>query len=731
MEIKMKARKRFLLISIISLPLIFTACADLFQGKVPMPTSKGGSLDELFYKPEELVKLATPTQFYVSNGYSSQVIAMSWDKVSGATSYLIERAVMEPIITGGQISYNTPQDQDFEIIEQFCYSTSFIDDIFGSKEATYLSSEYTNKYYYRVSAENIGKGYDPSDPTSALTGSLLAAPQKVTADMGESDSTIVVRWEKSNHAVRYNIYRSETQSVVPSNPIRTVTSNQFWYNDAIAEKNQGTEFYYFVEAVGSNGQKSVISNSAMGFTLTKGAPLRPTVSLAQNSGRGDSTEEIKIEWNAVGGAETYYTIYRSSSSDSSLTRVATNVTGTAYTDKKDLSPGLYYFYSVQAIKKNDEDAEEKSQLSESVKAYLLSPPATFAAKKNGSSITLYWTPAIGIDDEERNFTYDIYGSKDLNGNYEYISSAYGSSVDPLDGFIYHDVPNDPLNVEFYKVRTVKDVNPSTFSGPAAAPPDRVEYIVTSQAAYLENKTANSSGIYPVMITWKKPANDNPPGYHIYRSTNDTSGFRKITDNPVLASDMVGGLFIHYDDNDTAKVGKKYYYRILSVNSLGQGDAYSDTATGYGAITHEQYYLEYNKTIKSSHKKLTYLNKSGSTEKLGTETKYGTISGSIYYNAKISGLGAAITMRYDNYADSYVENDISKGVYFEVTGNTNTSAEMDQSGSMNGTMVCTGMYPGKVYYDKIQIKGGNAAGGTYGVEPAGFSRVEVSFTLGSN
>jgi hypothetical protein len=49
--------------------------------------------------------------------------------------------------------------------------------------------------------------------------------------------------------------------------------------------------------------------------------------------------------------------------------------------------------------------------------------------------------------------------------------------------------------------------------------------------------------------------------------------------------------------------------------------------------------------------------------------------------------------------------------------------------MNGTMECTGMYPGKVYYDAVQVKGGAAGGGTYGIEPNGFPRGEVSWTIG--
>ena len=48
--------------------------------------------------------------------------------------------------------------------------------------------------------------------------------------------------------------------------------------------------------------------------------------------------------------------------------------------------------------------------------------------------------------------------------------------------------------------------------------------------------------------------------------------------------------------------------------------------------------------------------------------------------------------------------------------------------MSGTVTNTGMYPGKVYYESIIIKGGTAGGGTYGVEPQGFARQELSYTV---
>ena len=142
--------------------------------------------------------------------------------------------------------------------------------------------------------------------------------------------------------------------------------------------------------------------------------------------------------------------------------------------------------------------------------------------------------------------------------------------------------------------------------------------------------------------------------------------------------------------------------------------------------------EFNKTMMSSQDKLTLMHKSGTTDKLGTETVKGAISGTLYYNASIAGLGGRVIMEYTDYADFYVEGDKdadgNPDIYFLVNGNTNTSAEMSQDGTMDGTVTCVGMYPGKVYYDNIEIKGGAAGGGTYEIEPNDYARKEINRTV---
>ncbi|ULQ60321.1 hypothetical protein K7I13_03160 [Brucepastera parasyntrophica] len=712
--------------------MFLSGCADLFQGKVAMDADPDGtgSLKDVFRQEEEISKLSTPTQFYVSDGYSPSAIRLTWNGVTGAASYMIECAVMEPIIDGGgNITYEVPGNEDFEVLENFVYDTGYTHRVLTNPQRT--SPEYQNKYYYRIIAENVGEKYDSSDPTAALSGTLFAPPSNVRASLGTSTTQITLQWEKVNGASSYTIYRSDYATGTSPYYMDSVYGNQMWYTNTVSEDEQGKEYYYSVYAINDSGNTSVVSNLAMGYALVTGAPDTPeNVRLADNSGRGHATNQITIEWDASSEAD-YYAVYRYSSQDSSLTRLTENTTDTFWVDSKQLRPGLYYYYLVQSIAEDTVNSKVlKSQFStDDVEGYILSPPSTVSAiKSSGGSVSIIWYPAIGTETEQSRYSYKVYADNNLAGTF---TAEVASGVLPVtgsDGYIHADNV-DPYT--FYKVATVNTLTSAESSQSSVVSPAPAAAVIldATKAANLSGETANSSGVYPVKITWKKPSSETPAAYHVYRSTSPDSGFRKITDDPIDASAEIDGVFSFVDPNETAKVGKLYYYRVLSLNMLGQGSYFSDTRTGYGALTYEQYMLEFNKTVKSSHKKLTLMHKSNDMDKLGSETATGAISGNLNYTAKVQGVGARITMHYSNYADFYIENDSANGVYFSVTGDTNTTANMSANGSMDGTMVCTGMYPGKVYYDGVEIKGGSAGGGLYVIEPAGFLQGSVSWTVG--
>ncbi|MDR0624527.1 MAG: hypothetical protein LBG10_08880 [Treponema sp.] len=716
---------------ILFLLFTFTGCEDLFQERVPMNRDETASLAELFAREEEEAgQLLPPAQVYASDGMFPREIRLSWTPVNGAASYFIERAVVEP---GNPVDpVNGPGDEYFDILEQFVTGTSYTDTSLLDAPPRPDSPEYRNRYYYRIYAENAEKNVE-SSPPSAAAGSLFPPPEDVKASLGRSTEHIRVEWNRMVRTNSYWVYRSDNEHGTGSYFIGNVPGNQNWLVDEIAEFEQGREYYYSVTGRSPSGTESISSFLALGYALAEGAPGAPeNADRAAGSGLGNGTGKIRIEWSAPGGGEDFfYAVYRYTSEDATLRLLTGNTSYTYYEDTRQLTPGIYYYYQVQSMVRDGEGTAIKGPISDPVKAFILSPPDTIIAEKNGAAVSLKWTPALNVDEEFGGispvvYAYKVYGSGDYAGPYTEIP---GTAVfHGEDGYFHMDVPSGSYT--FFRIKTLNGAAESDFSAVVAPSPEAAVIRDASKAANIPGYQANASGVYPVRISWKKPDAETPHAYHVYRSTNPDSGFRKITTEPVYADTEAGGLFTFVDaTNQTAKPGKRYYYKVLSLNRLGQGSYYSEPLAGYGALTYEQYMLEYNKTVKSSHKKMTYMNRPGATDKLGSETKNGTISGTIYYKAAIAGLGADIIIRYENYADFYTDGSSALGPYFVLTGNSNTSAKMDQSGTMNGTITASGMYPGKVHYGNIQIKGGAAGGGTYGIEPDGFPRSEISWTVG--
>jgi hypothetical protein len=720
--------------------LLLASCADMFQPKIAHP-GKNGNLDGLFVTNVDISKLERPGQFYVAPYYSSSEVRLTWTAVRGAAYYMVERAPAFPVPDTNL--WQEPDEGDYEPLERFIYSTSFTDTVL--KSAALDSPEYQNRYFYRVSAFNTAKKYEESEPTEPQSSMLFRAPSGLRASGGTSVEYVELRWDRSAGAEAYEILRSDFPNGASATSLGTVRGNQIWFQNRVSAAEQGKDFYYMVTAVNNFGNKSLWTKPAYGYARVHGAPDAPAnVRLETDSGRGHSKSEIKIKWDTSEGIDVYYSVYRYSSVDSSLTRLTDKTENTNWTDTQGLRPGVYYYYKIQAIVDDIKSGKAlKSQFSDDDRAesYILSCPGpgenTVIAEKNpDGTVTVKWRPAIGSEVERMRYSYNVYADSSIDGSFsKQVALNIGWSTG-ADGYIHSGKLSGADT--FFRVSTVFNFNESEKSVVVSPSPAAADIVEVTQRAFISaNESANSSGVYPVRITWKKPANETPAFYHVQRSTRKGSGYSKIngaaldargTGTDGFSYDPVTGIYTYIDRNDTARVGRKYWYRVLSLNQLEQGSFPSDERIGWGALSHQQYILEYNKTMKSALKKLTYMHKPGSTEKLGKETKYGAISGDIYYDAAISGLGARIIIKLTNYADFYIENEPDNGVYFVLNGNSNTSANMSSNGDMDGTMNCTGMYPGRVWYDKIQIKGGAAGGGTYGVQPDGFTRMELPFSV---
>ena len=690
------------------------ACYTWYDEKIPMDTKTPKiNLSDLFYKEKEITSLETPKQLIVSQGMYGNSIKLRWDEVPYAASYRLERAIMEPEADG--ITYTIPEEGDFEVLNKYVWANTYTD--------FFINPDYQKHYYYRISAENVQKGLDSSEYTTVSndsSGWLLSPPKSIDTGKGESPDHIRVEWSPVPNAVSYMIYRGEKPDGIGMEFLDSVKSNRTSYNNTLMDYEKGVEFYYKVCAVLSNGEQSAFTGLSLGFSSKEGEPEIPQ-NIKVVNGKGESRASLTISWDAVSkdGYNIKYALYRTSSADSLFVLVNNGITSSASTvvfeDKSTLKPGIKYYYYVQTIaEKNDETKEiVKSQFSkaesEDCCGWLLSPPnnCEVTDSEDNTKALLSWTPSIGSD--VVNYQYKVYSSDTLDGDFTELVFIQEQLTEGADGNVSYKVDRRPYYTISAVNGSVESIQSSVVA-PCPKAPENVTASKTSALDGLDKYEANTNGVYPVKITWKAPVGDNPYGYYVYRSAKPDSSYRKITDEPITDA------LEYIDNNETARAGSYYYYKVVSVNMLRQGknsNEPTEDSKGYGALTREQWFREYNKTVKKSQDRLTLMHKSG-TGALGSESVNGGISGSLAYKAEMAGLGARITMHYTDYAEFYIGGDEANGVYFLLTGDTNTTANMSANGTMDGTNRAhkDGMYPGYAKYDKLEIKGGGAGGGYY-------------------
>lgn len=765
--------------------LAFVSCANIFQDKVAMSRSgASATLGAFFVGGETIENLDTPSEIHVSLYEFKDKIRISWSPVKHARYYVLERAVVTEKSESGD--WVTPDESEYEPLERsnFIEGTSFTDIVISGDENDPLDCEnkkYGYVYFYRVRAENPMLGYDESEPAISSYGALLPPPSGTKATAGESEKYIEVTWTKSLGASRYEIYRSENEDGTNSTKVGTVTSDMAKYKDENVSSYSGKDLFYTVRAISSETKEtSVASPVALGYTLVPGAPSAAS-GVEVTKGRGDNKDSITIKWDVISGEELTYTVYRSSSESSTMKKLGAQTS--PYTDSKDLKPNVYYYYYVQTskVEKKDENDKEgtvlKGPMSKSgpestapAEGFILSAPSTVEVQKirGKTEYLISFTPVIGdkkfanepTPKYNNNYKYVVEGSNSQFGGFSEVGSKSSSELKFENGKYSMDVNS----YAFYKMKVRYNGAESGETSVVAPAPYEAQYVYVTRAQMVEDYSkytpatttsttepgTNSNGVHAVKITWKAPEG-GAHSYNIYRSEKLESGFKKITDSEIL--DTGKDEYEYIDRNNAAKAGTIYYYYVLSLNSLGQGANKSkiDAPTlengiiktknadgsacgrgwGWGALSAWQYMREERKTVESSQKKLTLMHKPNNLDKVGSETINGDISGTLSYNAKVEGLGARITMPYKNYADSYIGKNPSLGIYFLFNGDTNTTSNMSANGNMDGTVTCSGMYPGKVIYNNVEIKGGAAGGGTYGVIRDGIdsSAIQVDWKAG--
>ena len=453
--------------------------------------------------------------------------------------------------------------------------------------------------------------------------------------------------------------------------IETIRSDSTSYRNEMIDSERGKEFYYKIQAKNGNSS-SALSSIAMGYSLQFGAPSAPNgITVVEPYAKSKSS--LTLKWDPVPEPSSEYTrtysVYRTSSEDNVYTLVKSGIPRdeTTITDTS-VKPGRIYYYFIQTVDEeiSNKSNKIKSAFSEKTNTtfgYLLSSPSDISVKKTDTQDKLLrFKAALGEIEATLPFSYNIYYSDSKDGTYILLQQFTPDAENARDENGYYSVT--VLNKPFYKVSTVFEGSvegESNYSEPVAPVPDAPENVCATKTENLASDSnvswaPNANGVYPVKITWKKPSQGNTPyAYDVYRSTKPDSGFKKITETPVMADGQDS--FYYIDVNDSAVSGVFYFYRIRSLNSLLQGTEQNNPlddlpknrdSWGYGAVTPDQWFREYNKTVARSQEKLTLMHKPNDMDKLGSETikadyttRNNSAPGTLSYNAAIAGLGAEI------------------------------------------------------------------------------------------
>lgn len=193
---------------------------------------------EFIYNREQ----ALDPPILTGNAMSPTIIKLSWNEVTGARSYRLERS-LKP-------------DTDFEVIQNLYTDTKYTDE----------SLQPNTDYYYRIYSLNSAAGIQPSSPLKIRTKSK-EAPESVTGlRAAGGDAAITLTWDYVYDAV-YDVFRSDSEEGTYTKIASglTVTENNARYKDA-GDLSNGQTYFYKIQPYNEygRGEESVVVNAAPG-----------------------------------------------------------------------------------------------------------------------------------------------------------------------------------------------------------------------------------------------------------------------------------------------------------------------------------------------------------------------------------------------------------------------------------------------------------------------------------
>ena len=400
---------------------------------------------------------------------SGNQFQLSWNAVSGATSYQVYRIVDSTV-------------EDYTLLGT-TKSTTFTD----------KTAKTGTTYTFAVKAVNAnGESMTSSPCAGKLT---TTTPDNVTLSSAKAVSGgIKVTWTQTEGAVKYNVYRRTADTKWTSAPLATVSGTSFTDKTVKA----GETYIYTVRGVSSDGKTLSAGYDKTGVTATA-LPATVTLGTAKAGANG-----IKVTWKQAEGA-IKYRVYRQTAGESSWTTLTSSATGTSFTDKK-ATAGVTYTYTVRGM--NSANGLSAAYDKTGVTATALPATVTLGTAKAGANgIKVTWAKTEGA------VKYNVYRrTADTKWTSTPLATVSGTS--------FTDKTVKAGETYIYTVRGIASDGKSLSTGY-----DKTGVTATALPATVKLTGAKASGS-SIVVTWSKA--EGAVRYRVYRQAAGESSWTTLT-----------------------------------------------------------------------------------------------------------------------------------------------------------------------------------------------------------
>ncbi|WP_460629671.1 fibronectin type III domain-containing protein, partial [Intrasporangium mesophilum] len=393
---------------------------------------------------------------------------------------------------------------------------------------------------------------DESHPWAQIGSAAATAP---SAPQGLSavaaDASVSLAWgaptsDGGSAITGYNVYRGTSAGGEGMTPIATNVATTS-YTDA--GRTNGTTYFYVVSAVNAAGVSQQSSEASATPQSTQ--PTAPAAPSGLTAVGGNAS--VALTWTAPpsnGGSPIIgYSVYRGvTPGGESPTPIATNVTGSTFTDTGEVNGNAYY-YKVAATNAVG-TSPQSNEASATPHPTVSSAPVGLVASAGDGSVALSWQ--MPTSDGGSGITgYNVYRG----------TSAGAEGATPVASNVsvasYTDTSVTNGTAYFYTVAAVNAVGTSVPSNEASATPHTA---LTAPSAPLSLGAV--AGNTTVTLSWSVPSSNGGSaitGYNVYRGTG--AGAEGVTP---IASGVSATSF-----TDTVLTnGTAYFYTVAAVNAVG-------------------------------------------------------------------------------------------------------------------------------------------------------------------